>query len=111
MPGKVTFRVDGAREIEAARRELGAQAANRAARRTVNRSAMLMARREELVPANTGQLRRWITKPLRRQRRRGVRDTRVCAVGRIIPGPSSATEVQSPGRIWTLFPARGCART
>jgi Bacteriophage HK97-gp10, putative tail-component len=58
MPSKVTIRVQGAAEIEAALKELGAAAANRIARSALTRSATpIVKRAKELVPVDTGALR------------------------------------------------------
>jgi HK97 gp10 family phage protein len=76
MVGKVTFRVDGAREVEAALKALGAVAANRVARSALNRSATPVVKRaKELVPVDTGELRDSITKRLRRHRSGSDRQT------------------------------------
>jgi hypothetical protein len=78
MVSKVTFRLEGAREIEAAMRELGARAAGRIARSAVNRAATpIVKRAKELAstrgdpddPHATGLLKKSITKRLLRQRR------------------------------------------
>jgi hypothetical protein len=55
MPSKVTIRVQGAAEIEAALKELGAAAANRIARSALTRSATpIVKRAKELVPVGYG---------------------------------------------------------
>ena len=51
MVSRVECKVTGAREIEAALKELGAQAANRIARSALNKSATVMVKRaRELAP-------------------------------------------------------------
>jgi hypothetical protein len=63
---KIEFRVTGAKEIEATMRELGAQAAGRIARSGLNKSGTVVVKRaRELVPVDTGELRRSISKRLR----------------------------------------------
>jgi hypothetical protein len=76
---KIEFKVTGAREIEAAMKELGTAAANRIARSALNKSATPVVKRaRELAPtpgdpddpSATGRLKKAITKRLRRQPRR-----------------------------------------
>ena len=45
MPSKISFTVTGAKEVERAMKELGAQAANRIARSALNRSATPIVKR------------------------------------------------------------------
>jgi hypothetical protein len=76
MVGKVTIKVEGLREIEAAMKELGVAAANRIARSALNRSATpIVKRAKDLVPVDTGELKAAITKRLRRQRRGSDKQT------------------------------------
>jgi HK97 gp10 family phage protein len=83
MPGKLTVKVEGLREIERAMKELGVQASNRIARSALNRSATPVVKRaKQLVPVDTGALRKAITKRLRRQRRGSDRQTILIGVER-----------------------------
>jgi HK97 gp10 family phage protein len=91
MVVKLTFRVEGAKQIEAAMKELGVQAANRIARSALNRAATpIVKRARELAPTPgdpndpyaTGQLKRAITKRLRRQRRGSSRQTVLVGIER-----------------------------
>jgi hypothetical protein len=84
MPDPITIRVEGLREINAALKELGAQAANRVARSALNKAATPVVKRvRELAPTPgdpddpyaTGALKKAITKRLRRQRRGSDRQT------------------------------------
>jgi HK97 gp10 family phage protein len=83
MVAKVNVRVEGAREIERAMRELGEQASNRILRSALNRGANPVVKRaKELVPVETGELRRAIGKRLRRARRGSGKQTAVVGVER-----------------------------
>jgi HK97 gp10 family phage protein len=76
MPGKLTIKVAGAKQIELALKELGAAAANRIARSSLNRGATPVVRRaRELAAEDTGELKRSISKRLRRHRAGSDRQT------------------------------------
>jgi HK97 gp10 family phage protein len=77
MAGAITIRVEGAREIEAALKELGVRASNRVLRSALMRAGTVLQRaaRENAPqpgsaddPFATGALRKAITKRLRRAR-------------------------------------------
>lgn len=69
MTAAVKFEVHGLREIDALLKELGPAVANRVARSALNRSATpVVQRARELVPVDTGELRKSISKRLRRHR-------------------------------------------
>jgi HK97 gp10 family phage protein len=91
MPGRVNIKVDGARQIEAALKELGVQAANRVARSALNRSATPVVKRAKKLaptpgdpddPYATGLLKKAITKRLRRQRRGSDRESLIAGIER-----------------------------
>jgi HK97 gp10 family phage protein len=83
MVSKVSFRVEGAKQIEAALKELGPVAAGRVARSALNRSATPIVRRaRELVPVRTSALKKAITKRLRRQRRGSSRQEALVGIER-----------------------------
>jgi HK97 gp10 family phage protein len=69
MPVSVTFRIEGMAEIERAMKELGERASNRIARSALNRVGTVVVRAaREKVPVDSGDLKRAITKRLRRHR-------------------------------------------
>lgn len=81
MVERVNFKVHGAAEIERAMKELGQQAANRIARSALNRGGTpIVKRAKDLVPVNTGELKKAISKRLRRQRRGSDKQTLVIGI-------------------------------
>ena len=123
MVSRVEFKVTGAREIEAALKELAAQAANRIARSALNKSATVVVKRaRELAPQSgdsndpyaTGLLHKPITKRLRRQRRGSSPQTVVIGVERrpcLRSGSELGRYVGCGGSLRTLLPAHLPART
>ena len=101
MVGAVKIEVRGLREIERALKDLGATAANRVARSALNRSASPVVRDAKArVPVDTGELKRSVTKRLRRQRRRSASGIRVGAVA----GPATSSSSPQPRKISANWP-------
>jgi HK97 gp10 family phage protein len=83
MVVKVNFKFEGGKEIAAAMKELGVSASGRIVRSALNRSANVVTKRaKELVPVDSGELRRAIAKRLRRARRGSDKQTVLVGIER-----------------------------
>lgn len=80
MPGKITFEIKGAREMENLLKQLGPRLASRVGDRALRAAAKpIVAEAKRLVPVKTGGLRRSITAVTSRKGAR--KDQRIILIG------------------------------